>query len=310
MSRTPCAHGGAEATAVMSAPALPTISVVTPSLNRARYLEETIRSVLDQGYPRLEYVVVDGGSTDGSAEVVRRHAGRLAWWCSEPDGGPFDAIDKGFAHTGGEVMAWINSDDKYAPWAFAVVGEIFATFPEVEWITSLFPLTWDREGRAVACLREPGFPKGAFLTGDHLVDGRRYARRWIQQESTFWRRSLWERAGARLDRSLRAAGDFELWCRFSALAEHIGVETPLAGFRSHGDQISERFADQYVREARTALESSGGRLRGRLGAWLHFELVPRLPVRIRRPGVRFGLLAPRKVCRYLGPGDGWQVMEE
>ena len=86
---------------------LPRISVVTPCLNQGAFLEETIRSVLDQNYPNLEYVVVDGGSTDGSIEIIKKYADRLSWWTSEPDGGHFDAINKGFARTSGEIMGWI-----------------------------------------------------------------------------------------------------------------------------------------------------------------------------------------------------------
>src|SRR6267154_2378048 len=97
----------------------PRISIVTPSFNQGSYLEETIRSVLDQNYPNLEYVVVDGGSTDRSVEILQRYADRLAWWSSEPDGGQYAAINKGFKHTSGEIMAWINSDDKYLPWTFS-----------------------------------------------------------------------------------------------------------------------------------------------------------------------------------------------
>ncbi len=294
----------------MTTTLLPTISIVTPSLNQRRYLDEAIRSVLDQNYPRLEYVIIDGGSSDGSADLIRGYQAHLTYWCSEPDGGLFDGLNKGFARTTGEVMGWLNSDDKYTPWAFSVVGELFALFPEIEWLSSLFPLVWDREGRAVACVREPGWAAGGFLAGDNLVGEERHVSRWIQQESTFWRRSLWERAGGALDPSMKAAGDFELWCRFSALADHYGVETPLAGFRAHGDQVSERQSAEYLAEARAALARHGGRLSGRLESWLRAAFVRGLPIRLRRPGVRLGLLAPRKACRFLSPAQGWKLVEE
>ncbi|HEY5792280.1 MAG TPA: glycosyltransferase, partial [Chthoniobacterales bacterium] len=112
-------------------------SIVTPSFNQASHLEGTLRSVLDQPGVDLEYLVVDGGSTDGSREVIERHAGRLAWWCSERDGGQYAAINKGFARTTGDILGWLNSSDLYLPWTLITVQQIFTQFPEVQWITSL-----------------------------------------------------------------------------------------------------------------------------------------------------------------------------
>jgi glycosyltransferase involved in cell wall biosynthesis len=92
------------------------ISIVTPSFNQAAFLQETMDSVLSQRDPNLEYIVIDGGSSDGSVEIIQQHAAQLAHWVSEPDKGQYDAINKGFAKVTGDVMAWINSDDKYTPW--------------------------------------------------------------------------------------------------------------------------------------------------------------------------------------------------
>jgi hypothetical protein len=285
------------------------LSIVTASFNRVGYLADAMESVLSQGYPNLEYVVVDGGSTDGGAEVVRRYAPRLSWWVSESDEGQYHAINKGFAHTTGDLMAWLNSDDKYLPWTFSIVSEIFAALPEVEWLTTCFPLTWDRAGRAVSCGFRPGVSRGSFLRGEQLPGGAWYAPGFVQQESTFWRRSLWERCGARLDTHYRLAADFDLWMRFSLHAELHSVATPLGGYRSHGDQITGKHFAAYLEEARRSLESHGGRPAGRLLSMKQKLVQSRVPGRLRRWGSREGLLERRPLCVYGGPERGWYVDE-
>ncbi len=106
------------------------ISVVTPSFNHARFLERTMLSVLSQPYPDLEYLVVDGGSQDGSVEIIRKYADRLAYWVSEKDQGQTDAINKGFARANGDIFAWLNSDDTYLPGILPQVAEIFTKNPK------------------------------------------------------------------------------------------------------------------------------------------------------------------------------------
>jgi hypothetical protein len=238
---------------------LPRFTVITPSFNQAAFLEDTIRSVLDQNYPNLEYIVVDGGSTDGSLEIIRKYAARLAWWVSEPDAGQYDAINKGFRHATGDVLAWLNSDDKYLPWTFSVVADVMDRLPQVDWLTSLFHLFWDRDGRAVRCEAHPGFSRELVLRGGTLPGCGWPAWAFIQQESTFWRRSLWEKAGARLDPTYTLAGDYDLWMRFAQLAEVYSVQVPLAGFRQHPDQKTARNMQEYVQQARASFLRHGGR---------------------------------------------------
>jgi len=113
----------------------PKISLVTPVFNSARYLEAAIRSALSQQYPNLEYIIVDGGSTDGSIDIIRKYESQLRLWMSESDRGMYDAINKGFARSTGELMGWISATDLLHPGSLSVVGGVFRRFPKVEWIT-------------------------------------------------------------------------------------------------------------------------------------------------------------------------------
>jgi len=114
-----------------SLPKLPKVSIITPSFNQGQFLEASIRSVLEQDYPNLEYIVVDGGSKDNSVEVIKKYADRLAWWVSEKDKGHADALNKGFSHATGEILAWLNSDDMYFPGAVSEAVAVLQSHPEV-----------------------------------------------------------------------------------------------------------------------------------------------------------------------------------
>jgi len=283
----------------------PTISLVTPSFNMAGYLDAALRSVLDQHYPALEYFVVDGGSTDGSIDIIRSHEARLAGWISEPDGGMYDALNKGFARTSGEIMGWLNADDLHTPWALRLVAEVFAALPQVEWLTTLTPLVWDAEGKPIARHETIGFCRRGFLRGENLPGLRVQGATPIQQESTFWRRSLWERTGGRLDTRWRLAGDFELWARFFQQAHLHAIEAPIAGFRIHEGQQTASRLQSYCDEARRILSLHGGRPSGTWTSHLRMRLLPALPA--RRMMWKLGLLWPRPVCRHKGRSGGWQV---
>ena len=203
-------------------------------------------------------------------------------------------------------MAWINSDDKYTPWAFSVVAEIFLTFPEIEWITTLYPLTWDTAGRAVDCGQRTGYTKTAFLKGRNIPGRSHCPEGTIQQESTFWRRSLWNKAGATLDTSLKLAADFELWERLFQHADLYGVNCPLGGFRQHQDQKTNRHLEAYADEAEQVLSRYGRKVEQPAAALLHRLLRQvRWPQRILQVGTRLGMREPRKICVHRE--NGWRI---
>ncbi len=200
------------------------VTVVTPSFNHARFIEATIRSVLEQDYPAIEYIIVDGGSTDGTREVIERYAPRLAWWVSEPDRGQTDAINKGFARARGDVLAWLNSDDIFYPGAVSAAVAALNAHPEAAMVYG------DAD-----YINEAGRVIGRFPAAqtDYARLRRGYVH--IPQQAAFWRASLWRQVGP-LDPSFYFAMDYDLWVRLAALAPLIYVPgRPWAGFRLHAD---------------------------------------------------------------------------
>jgi len=211
---------------------LPLVSIITPSYNQARFLEATLRSVLDQDYPRLEYIVVDGGSSDGSLEILRRYETRLAAWVSEPDRGQTDAINKGLALASGDILAYLNSDDTYSPGAVAEAVRYLQAHPEVGMVHGgAFYIGAD--GRPVA--RFPSAPT------NHR-DLRRGAPK-IAQQAAFFRAAVWKLVGP-LDASFFYAMDYDLWVRISAVTPMAFVPRMWAGFRLHDESKSMTVARQ------------------------------------------------------------------
>jgi glycosyltransferase involved in cell wall biosynthesis len=256
---------------------LPTITIVTPNRNGGAYLEQTIRSVLDQDYPQLEYFVVDGASEDNSVEIIKKYAPRLAGWLSEPDRGMYDAINKGFARSHGEIMAYLNSDDMYAPWTLRIVSELFLQFPQIEWLTSNYPSFWTKDGTLALTYRAGGMNRGWIRSGYCLPN---FGGSVIQQETTFWRRSLWERSKGCVDARYRLFGDAELWLRFSQFAEPYSVDAVLGGFRVHGAQLTRTQSEQMKTESRDIAARYGIRPHRLLGMW--WGVQQKFPWRLRQ----------------------------
>jgi glycosyltransferase involved in cell wall biosynthesis len=206
-------------------------------------LRAALDSLLDQGYPDLEVLVMDGGSTDGSADIVREYAPRLAAAVSETDDGQAQAINRGMTRATGEVLTWLNSDDVMLAGSLQAVGEIFATFPDVCWLTGR-PANLKADGSLCYAPLRTGRFRSAIRRG--LYHGR--ALGFIRQEGTFWRRSLWAQAGGRLDESRHYSLDFALWKQFARSAPLVTVDQTLAAFRRHPAQKTASL-DAYYAEA-------------------------------------------------------------
>jgi len=232
-----------------------TVSIVTPCYNAERYIEETIRSVVYQeGDFDIDYVIVDGGSTDETLAVIRKYkdlieSRRCCIRCngvrldfiSEKDGGMYDALGKGFKRTTGDIIAYINADDYYLPHAFSTVAEILDTFPEVDWITGM-NMGYNEKGQITSCwlplnYNGPKIRRGVY--GTVLPH--------IHQEATFWRNKLLKTLNLDHLREYKFAGDFYLWYTFSKHAKLNIVQSCLAGFRLWGGQLSEQ-RDKYDKE--------------------------------------------------------------
>ncbi len=258
----------------------PKLSIVTPSFNQAEFIEATIQSVLSQEYENLEYIIIDGGSTDGSQAIIEKYEKRLAFWCSEPDAGQYDAINKGFSKSTGEIMAWINSDDMYFPWTFRTIASVMSELPAVNWLTTLMPGAWDSAGFCSGFSNIAGYSKDSFLHGCY-VPFRMHGVGFIQQESTFWRRSVWDKAGSALDTNYQLAADFDLWSKFFLHENLYGLCSPLAGFRCQENQRS-RQVELYLKEVEVSLQNMRESCNWRSPSWktrpsrLKLQRIPKL----------------------------------
>jgi glycosyltransferase involved in cell wall biosynthesis len=242
---------------------LPLVSIVTPSLDQGRYIEDAIESVAAQDYPRIEHIVVDGGSTDGTLDVLHRH--EHVRWLSEPDRGQADAINKGFAMATGEIFAWLNADDRYLPGAVAAaVAELRATDAGVVYAG------WrqiDEQGRTIKDVQVEPFDYRELLQNRNV----------IAQPTTFFRRDAFEAVGG-LDESYHYALDYEFWLRLGAKYEFRPIDRTAAAFRYHPESKTVAQSSLFWRETRRASRRHGARV---LSPMARRELATRHPFLLR-----------------------------
>ena len=212
---------------------LPKISIVIPSYNQAAYLEETLKSVFCQNYPNTEVLVLDGGSKDGSIQIIEKYAPKLAYWVSKPDGGQTPALIDGFQRTTGDIQCWLNSDDLLTPGSLRVIGEAFRNRPDVDVVFG--DAIWmDASGRHLRVQKEIPFNRFLWFHTYNYIPGM----------STFWRKSLYERVGG-LDPTFNLAMDADLWIRFSdAKAKFLHVKEILSKTRFHPEQKTRKLNQQ------------------------------------------------------------------
>ena len=212
------------------------VSIITPSFNQARYLEQTIQSVLGQDYPSIEYIVVDGASMDASVEIIKKYADKLAWWVSEKDSGQADAINKGLSRATGEIVAWLNSDDYYLPGAVTAAVKVFEDNPDVLLVYGNM-LAVDESGSLFNTLSYKQ------LTLQDLL-----CFQIIGQPAVFFRRSTLERTGT-LDSTFHFLLDHHLWIRIAQQGKILHVNQTWAAARYHAEAKNRAKAAEFGREA-------------------------------------------------------------
>lgn len=209
----------------------PKISVVTPSYNQGEFIERTINSVLSQNYPSLEYIIIDGGSTDNSVEIIKKYEKDITYWVSEKDDGQTQAINKGFRRATGDIVAWLNSDDEYTPGALEAVAKTFMANEKTDFVFGNM-LSVDIEGNLLRYDRNTRFSFSALVLFGMV----------ISQPSCFWKKSLLEKHGY-LDETKHFSMDYEFFCRIGKHIHPKHINKPLSRFRWHEEQKSGKILD-------------------------------------------------------------------
>jgi glycosyltransferase involved in cell wall biosynthesis len=204
------------------------ISIITPTYNQAQFIQRTINSVYEQNYPNLEYIVIDGGSTDNTLKILKDCKEKIDW-ISEPDKGQADAINKGIKRATGDILAFINSDDYYLPGVFNKVVDIFLNNPEVKWVTGSYVIV-DKDGHPIQPLAVHYKNVIRVFSSLGILKFTNY----IVQPSTFWRRNVHDEIGC-FDITLRYAFDYDFWMRLMRYYPAYCIGIPLSAFRIHSE---------------------------------------------------------------------------
>lgn len=225
------------------------ISIITVSYNAVKTIEQTIQSVVNQTFDNIEYIIIDGGSTDGTVDIIRKYEDKIAYWVSESDNGMYDALVKGFKQATGDVCAYINADDFYQKYAFDIVNDIFQN-TNINWLTGINTIYNDKS--QIVDVKIPykyrtSFIKKGMYNGSCLP--------FIQQESTFWRTNLLEVVDFEKLSKCKLAGDFYLWQSFSKKANLDIVMAVLSGFRISKNQLSADI-NMYLKEMERLTEGN------------------------------------------------------
>lgn len=219
------------------------ISIVTVVYNGDKYLEETILSVLNQTYKNIQYIIIDGGSTDNSINIIKKYEKNIDYWISEKDNGMYDALRKGFTKVSGDICAYINSDDFYPPTAFETAVEIFSQHPEIKWIRGM-GIMYNENSTIVGAGRP-------FINSKNSI--RKYLFGPIAQESMFWRKELHQLINWEKFASFRLAGDHYMWYCFAEKADLYTINAWIGGHRRHNGQLSSDM-NKYLKEINTFVD--------------------------------------------------------
>ena len=220
----------------------PKVTIVTVCYNSEDYLEDCIKSIMNQTYDNIEHIIIDGKSTDNTVSIIKKYENKYNMhWISEEDNGMYDALYKGFNMATGDIYAWLNSDDMYMPWTCELVATVMEN-TKIEWCTGI-PCHYNEAGIAHNIPRiTPSYPRIFIKNG--YMDGRICT--FLEQESMFWSKELWNKCG-QIIKDYQMAGDYYLWRQFAGITNLYTIDSVISGFRIHNNQKSSN-RDGYYHE--------------------------------------------------------------